>query len=215
MWVNLFSSMEECEALCTRITIMVNGRMVCLGTVQDLKVSKQKQPGPFYHKHSPPLKRQKSFVSVIASCSLLQYSIILKHHRKKLLGSTYREKKLVATKKLSRSKNFSFSTIMRNFVNFTFFQDKFGRGLILSAKVNCMASEDLDSKTSAFISYVNKSFRGSMLQVLYQHIQNGRKNSADSLKIFTVSIVYREAIFTFSFVIIAIRKNTTINLICK
>ena len=36
------------------------------------------------------------------------------------------------------------------------FQDKFGRGLILSAKVNCRPCEDLDSKTSSFITYVNK-----------------------------------------------------------
>ncbi|KAI6653359.1 hypothetical protein LOD99_3579 [Oopsacas minuta] len=30
-------SMEECEALCHRMTIMVNGRMKCLGTLQHLK----------------------------------------------------------------------------------------------------------------------------------------------------------------------------------
>ncbi|XP_028818388.1 LOW QUALITY PROTEIN: ATP-binding cassette sub-family A member 1 [Denticeps clupeoides] len=30
-------SMEECEALCTRMAIMVNGRFQCLGTVQHLK----------------------------------------------------------------------------------------------------------------------------------------------------------------------------------
>ena len=29
--------MEECEALCTRIAIMVNGRFVCLGSPQHLK----------------------------------------------------------------------------------------------------------------------------------------------------------------------------------
>ena len=29
--------MEECEALCNRLTIMVNGRMKCLGTLQHLK----------------------------------------------------------------------------------------------------------------------------------------------------------------------------------
>ena len=29
--------MEECEALCTRIAIMVNGRFVCLGSTQHLK----------------------------------------------------------------------------------------------------------------------------------------------------------------------------------
>ena len=29
--------MEECEALCNRMTIMVNGRMKCLGTLQHLK----------------------------------------------------------------------------------------------------------------------------------------------------------------------------------
>jgi len=30
-------SMEEAEALCTRIGIMVNGRLKCLGTPQHLK----------------------------------------------------------------------------------------------------------------------------------------------------------------------------------
>ncbi|NXV76306.1 ABCA1 protein, partial [Atlantisia rogersi] len=30
-------SMEECEALCTRMAIMVNGRFCCLGSVQHLK----------------------------------------------------------------------------------------------------------------------------------------------------------------------------------
>ncbi|RXM97523.1 ATP-binding cassette sub-family A member 1 [Acipenser ruthenus] len=32
-----FDSMEECEALCTRMAIMVNGRFRCLGSVQHLK----------------------------------------------------------------------------------------------------------------------------------------------------------------------------------
>lgn len=30
-------SMEECDALCTRLAIMVNGRLVCLGSPQHLK----------------------------------------------------------------------------------------------------------------------------------------------------------------------------------
>lgn len=30
-------SMEECEALCTRLAIMVNGRLKCLGSIQHLK----------------------------------------------------------------------------------------------------------------------------------------------------------------------------------
>lgn len=30
-------SMEECEALCTRLAIMVNGRLKCLGSIQRLK----------------------------------------------------------------------------------------------------------------------------------------------------------------------------------
>lgn len=30
-------SMEECEALCTRLAIMVNGTFQCLGTIQHLK----------------------------------------------------------------------------------------------------------------------------------------------------------------------------------
>ena len=29
--------MEECEALCTRMAIMVNGRFKCLGSIQHLK----------------------------------------------------------------------------------------------------------------------------------------------------------------------------------
>ena len=32
-----FPSMEECEALCTRLTIMVNGSLKALGSVQHLK----------------------------------------------------------------------------------------------------------------------------------------------------------------------------------
>lgn len=32
-----FFSMEECEALCTRLAIMVNGRLKCLGSPQHLK----------------------------------------------------------------------------------------------------------------------------------------------------------------------------------
>ena len=31
------SSMEECEALCTRLAIMVNGQFKCLGSQQHLK----------------------------------------------------------------------------------------------------------------------------------------------------------------------------------
>ena len=30
-------SMEECEALCTRLAIMVNGQFKCLGSTQHLK----------------------------------------------------------------------------------------------------------------------------------------------------------------------------------
>lgn len=30
-------SMEECEALCSRLTIMVNGKLCCLGSLQHLK----------------------------------------------------------------------------------------------------------------------------------------------------------------------------------
>ena len=35
--VLLYNSMEECEALCTRLAIMVNGSFKCLGSVQHLK----------------------------------------------------------------------------------------------------------------------------------------------------------------------------------
>ena len=36
MCVRVFS-MEECEALCTRLAVMVNGRLRCLGSTQHLK----------------------------------------------------------------------------------------------------------------------------------------------------------------------------------
>ena len=35
--LTLFYSMEECEALCTRLAIMVNGSFKCLGSIQHLK----------------------------------------------------------------------------------------------------------------------------------------------------------------------------------
>ena len=33
----MYYSMEECEALCTRLAIMVNGRFKCIGSTQHLK----------------------------------------------------------------------------------------------------------------------------------------------------------------------------------
>ena len=33
----LYCSMEECEALCTRLAVMVNGEFKCLGSTQHLK----------------------------------------------------------------------------------------------------------------------------------------------------------------------------------
>ena len=35
--LSCFSSMEECEAICTRMGILVNGRFLCLGSLQHLK----------------------------------------------------------------------------------------------------------------------------------------------------------------------------------
>lgn len=32
-----FCSMEECEALCTRLAIMVNGSFQCIGSLQHIK----------------------------------------------------------------------------------------------------------------------------------------------------------------------------------
>lgn len=36
-WLCSFTSMEECEALCTRLAVMVNGQFKCLGSPQHLK----------------------------------------------------------------------------------------------------------------------------------------------------------------------------------
>src|SRR6218665_1053739 len=35
--VSCFPSMEECEAICTRMGILVNGRFLCLGSLQHLR----------------------------------------------------------------------------------------------------------------------------------------------------------------------------------
>ena len=35
--IEQFYSMEECEALCNRLAIMVNGKLVCIGACQELK----------------------------------------------------------------------------------------------------------------------------------------------------------------------------------
>lgn len=40
-------SMEECEALCTRLGIMVNGRFKCLGSIQHLKNRSEESDFPF------------------------------------------------------------------------------------------------------------------------------------------------------------------------
>ena len=37
LYSRLYFSMEECEVLCTRVAIMVNGRFQCLGSTQHLK----------------------------------------------------------------------------------------------------------------------------------------------------------------------------------
>ena len=37
LMLTLYYSMEECEALCTRLAIMVNGQFKCLGGIQHLK----------------------------------------------------------------------------------------------------------------------------------------------------------------------------------
>ena len=37
MYVLVCYSMEECEALCNRLVIMVNGKFKCLGSLQHLK----------------------------------------------------------------------------------------------------------------------------------------------------------------------------------
>lgn len=49
-------SMEECEALCTRLAIMVNGEFKCLGSTQHLKTK-------FSHGFTLSIKVQKSATS--------------------------------------------------------------------------------------------------------------------------------------------------------
>uniref|UniRef100_A0A3B3WR13 P-type phospholipid transporter n=1 Tax=Poecilia mexicana TaxID=48701 RepID=A0A3B3WR13_9TELE len=62
-------SMEECEALCTRMAIMVNGRFKCLGSIQHLKNSK------FTHEKNGSLETIRgllasSLIALLLSCGL-------------------------------------------------------------------------------------------------------------------------------------------------
>ena len=50
----LYLSMEECEALCTRLAIMVNGRFKCLGGIQHLKNKYVSQESAVFGMHYCP-----------------------------------------------------------------------------------------------------------------------------------------------------------------
>ena len=65
MYPSSLFSMEECEALCTRLAIMVNGLVKCLGSTQHLKsrfgegytlLAKLAMPRPDGQPDSQPLK---------------------------------------------------------------------------------------------------------------------------------------------------------------
>ena len=55
-------SMEECEALCQRIAIMVNGQLQCLGSVQHLR-NKFGQGFTILIKIKPDLAQQSAYLS--------------------------------------------------------------------------------------------------------------------------------------------------------
>ena len=65
-------SMEECEALCTRLAIMVNGRFKCLGGIQHLKNKSEKSFSFLSSSLSFPL-----FCSFLLFFSFLYYSFLL------------------------------------------------------------------------------------------------------------------------------------------
>ncbi|CAL1591240.1 unnamed protein product [Knipowitschia caucasica] len=67
-------SMEECEALCTRMAIMVNGRFKCLGSIQHLK--NRFGDGYTLIVRAPALRPVEDFVSQTFSGSVLKE----KHH---------------------------------------------------------------------------------------------------------------------------------------
>ena len=46
--------MEECEALCTRVAIMVNGRFKCLGSIQHLKTKYVDTNNNYYNNYFWP-----------------------------------------------------------------------------------------------------------------------------------------------------------------
>ena len=69
--------------------------------------------------------------------------------------------------------NLNFVIICVLVIDYNLFQEKFGQGLILAAKVQCGPQEDLDSKTTAFISYIHQSFPGSAMQV--SNLQNKKQ----------------------------------------
>ncbi|ESO00555.1 hypothetical protein HELRODRAFT_82844 [Helobdella robusta] len=74
-------SMEECEALCTRLAIMVNGRFKCLGSCQHLKskfgsgytVSFKVQQGPNLDNNITNIIAVKNFVAAKYPGSVLEF----------------------------------------------------------------------------------------------------------------------------------------------
>ena len=102
------------------------------------------------------------------------------------------------------------STTLRNFVDFTFIQWYF--------RINSVGAWFFQLRWIAGLAriwtpkhrHLSPMSTNHFVAVCcrYQHIQNGRKNPTDSLKLYTVSIVYHEAISTVSIVLVAIRRNT-------
>uniref|UniRef100_UPI00398EA350 retinal-specific phospholipid-transporting ATPase ABCA4 isoform X2 n=1 Tax=Pristiophorus japonicus TaxID=55135 RepID=UPI00398EA350 len=133
-------SMEECEALCTRLAIMVNGQFKCLGTIQHLKYKfgdgyvvtlkiKATQPGA-----SPDLNAAEAFVKSNFPNSLQ----IEKHHNtiQYQLSSTSLAKifqLLISNKDQLRVDDYSVSqtTLDQVFVNFAKQQTAEGENLAL------------------------------------------------------------------------------------
>jgi len=121
-------SMEECEALCTKIAIMVNGQLKCLGSTQHLKnkfgegFTLIAQVGPPSTGGTPDLQPLMNFIESRFPCSILKdihqgmlhYHIVDQVSWAKLFGTMERAKEQFNIEDYSVSQ----TTLEQVFINF-------------------------------------------------------------------------------------------------
>ncbi len=145
-------SMEECEALCTRLAIMVNGQFKCLGSIQHLK-NKYGSGITLQAKVKPKPKLQ---FNINPRLRFLSMPITNQEYRKE---SVYR-KGSVYNRKASRVSFRRQSRLMSLYYKFS------RRSSSMSASTR--ASADTSYETNLLHSFIRTKFDGAMM--LEEHV---------------------------------------------